>query len=307
MIDEKRLFELKRQYNAIPVPDQLEERIKETMEKTNINNERKPAGRGFRALRASGISIAAAFLIIFGLANASPATALAMQSIPVIGPIAKFLTVRTFEAEENGVSCYIEIPEMSGMQDETAQNNLNAAVNAYVDELMAQYQADADSMGEALAQDPEAFEDSQTAHVSYQTFASVATDNDRVFSVCLTTDLTMAGAQEFLKHFTVDRSTGAVLALSDLFAEGSDYVSALKADVLAQMKARTAADSSLDYFPDELDAELTPDTDFYIDDSGELVLCFGEYAVSPGFMGAQQFTVSRAAIDGIAAGALENR
>ena len=38
---------------------------------------------------------------------------------------------------------------------------------------------------------------------------------------------------------------------------------------------------------------------FYIDKDGRLVVCFDEYDVAPGAMGAQSFTVSREAIAGL--------
>ena len=49
----------------------------------------------------------------------------------------------------------------------------------------------------------------------------------------------------------------------------------------------------------DYDALITRDGAFYIDKDGRLVVCFDEYDVAPGAMGAQSFTVSREAIAGL--------
>ena len=93
---------------------------------------------------------------------------------------------------------------------------------------------------------------------------------------------------------------------ADLFKEGSDYVAAIKKDIFAQMKARMASDANLTYWMEDgaefhvdYDALITRDGAFYIDKDGRLVVCFDEYDVAPGAMGAQSFPVRREAIAGL--------
>ena len=51
--------------------------------------------------------------------------------------------------------------------------------------------------------------------------------------------------------------------------------------------------------PVDYDALITRDGAFYVDPEGRLVICFDEYDVAPGAMGAQSFTISRKAIEGL--------
>ena len=46
----------------------------------------------------------------------------------------------------------------------------------------------------------------------------------------------------------------------------------------------------------DYDALITRDGAFYVDPNGRLIICFDEYDVAPGAMGAQSFTVSHEAI-----------
>ena len=138
--------------------------------------------------------------------------------------------------------------------------------------------------------------------VSYE----VLTDNDRWFALRVNGCQVMASGYEFSRCYNIDKTTGKYVKLADLFKEGSDYVAAIKKDIFAQMKARMASDANLTYWMED-DAEFHVDYDaliirdgaFYIDKDGQLVVCFDEYDVAPGAMGAQSFTVSREAIAGL--------
>ena len=96
-----------------------------------------------------------------------------------------------------------------------------------------------------------------------------------------------------------------LLALSDLFLEGSDYVGAVSADILRQMEEQVAAGEG-DYFipggiwsEEECFQAIDPDQQFYLDENGDLVIVFGEYEVAPGSMGMPRFVIDQEAISDI--------
>ena len=80
------------------------------------------------------------------------------------------------------------------------------------------------------------------------------------------------------------------MTLADLFAAGSDYVSALSAEVLRQMQQRMQEDETAAYFPEELTA-ISPEQNFYWNADGNLVLVFDEYTIAAGFMGMPEFVI----------------
>lgn len=147
---------------------------------------------------------------------------------------------------------------------------------------------------QALAEDPEIFGESMTAHQDLQCEANVVAETDDMFCLDMNATLVMAGATQYQKHFVLDKRSGQVLSLSDLFTEGSDYAALLEAEVKRQMEANAALDPNLSYFPDMV--EIGPSQDFYITAQGQLVLCFSEYDVAPGYMGAQSFDIPTEAI-----------
>ena len=90
----------------------------------------------------------------------------------------------------------------------------------------------------------------------------------------------------------LDKATGEIVTLSDLFRPDADYVSVLSAEVLRQMEEQMAADASLSYLTDEFTA-IDPEQSFYWNADGDLVLVFDEYTVAAGYMGMVEFTIPR--------------
>lgn len=118
-----------------------------------------------------------------------------------------------------------------------------------------------------------------------------------MLSIQFYTTVNMGGSGEYSRCFTLDKTSGTVLKLSDLFTEGSDYVGVVSADILRQMEEQVAAGEA-DYFipggiwPDEeCFKEIDVDQNFYIDEDNKLVILFEEYEVAPGSAGMPQFTI----------------
>ena len=128
--------------------------------------------------------------------------------------------------------------------------------------------------------------EAESNHYSLDLSYQVVTDNDRVFALRFNQALVMASGVESVKIYDVDKATGELLTLDDLFQPGSDYLGVLTENIQEQMRAQMAADSEVYYWVDsEIEdlnfTRLEADTDFYLNDSGELVLVFDEGEVAP--------------------------
>ena len=103
------------------------------------------------------------------------------------------------------------------------------------------------------------------------------------------------GSMEYSRCVTIDKQSGEVLALSDLFDEGYDYIGEISAEVLRQMEFRTENEGASYFIPggiwsdDECFKEISPDQDFYLTSDGLLVIVFEEYTVAPGSEGSPEF------------------
>lgn len=104
------------------------------------------------------------------------------------------------------------------------------------------------------------------------------------------------GDKRCTKVFTIDKTTGDIISLSDLFKNKPEMLTAISDNIKEQMKQQMAADSSVTYFIDsdmpEWDfKELKGDESFYFNEKGELVITFDETEVAPAYMGAVEFTI----------------
>ena len=267
------------------IPEDFDIMLKDTLNKLPEKEARKNGASGRMAGRRILTAAAVAAMLFVLLPNVSPSIAYAMEKLPVIGSVVKVITVRNYTHSDEHNDLNAAQPEI---QEATAgEQQLNADVKAYVDELVQRFNDNA--MDEGY----------YGLDVSYE----VLTDNDRWFALRVNGCQVMASGYEFSRCYNIDKTTGKYVKLADLFKEGSDYVTAIKKDIFAQMKAKMAADSDLTYwmeddeaFSVDYDELITREGAFYVDTDGRLVICFDEYDVAPGFMGAQSFTVSHEAI-----------
>ena len=122
--------------------------------------------------------------------------------------------------------------------------------------------------------------------------------NDGVLlSVRFDATLNVGGSAQYSRCFTLDKRTGQVLALADLFLPGTDYVGVISQEVRRQMEEQMAAGTG-DYFlpggiwsEEEWFREINPDQNFYLDSQNRLVVVFDEYQVAPGSMGMPEFAI----------------
>lgn len=144
-------------------------------------------------------------------------------------------------------------------------------------------------------------------YVASDTGYQVLRDDDNLLSLCFYTTINAGGSGEYSRCFTLDKRTGQVLKLSDLFSESSDYVGAISADILRQMTEQVQAGEG-DYFipggiwsEEECFKSIDADQNFYLDEDNQLVILFDEYEVAPGSMGMPHFVIDNQAISGILA------
>ena len=202
------------------------------------------------------------------------------------GAITRDVAFRTYDDTGGGASAHIGVPSVEGADE------VNHAIEEYTDTIMEQYKKDAAEMGD---------EGHYELNLTYQT----VTDNDEVFALRFDQTLVMASGNESVRIYDVDKATGKILSLSDLFQEGSDYRGRLVENIQSQMKERMAKDESATYWlnseADEWNfTELPENTAFYLNEKGELVVVFNAGDVAPMYMGVCEFTIPSEAIRDIA-------
>ena len=277
-----KLEQLKEAYHTIPVPASARESMMAGIEKAKKEKRRRNV---IQFTKKTGLTAAAALFAITVMANVSPATANAMENIPVIGTIAKVVTFRTFEDTKNNYEAKIDIPQVSIGDQSSAE--VNKSIEEYANQLIGEYEKEVTG---DLAGD---------GHYSVTSTYQVVTDNEKYLSLRINTTVIMASGAEYVKIFTIDKATGQVVTLKDLFRNKADYVKALSDNIKEQMREQMAADDSNMYFlesgedaADDFD-QITGDESFYFNENGDLVIVFDEYTVAPGYMGVVEFTIPK--------------
>lgn len=266
----------KEEYDQIPVPQEARERIEAGIMRARL--EKKRSDR-MKNMKRTGVT-AAALVLTFGIAvNASPVVAQAMDGIPVIGSIARVVTIRNYnESTDNGMMADISVPQIDG------NVAANADMDAYAKELIARYEK------EVVAQLGQ-----EEGHYALESSYEVVSDNDKYVSIRINTVETMASGAEFVKIFTVDKATGQTVSLKD-YLNSPEKLEAVSQNIKDQMATQMAEDEGKIYFTEGEPGGftgLTGDENFYLNEAGELVIVFGEYEVAPGYMGTVSFTIPK--------------
>lgn len=291
------LEQIKQDYQNIKVPESLKQQVETSISqaKSELEREKIPnrLGKGrnaiFRSWFAKGcLAAAAAALLLTFLINVSAPIAYAMEQIPVIGAVVKVVNFRIYWSQDKQMEANIKVPEVrvedeNGKEMAEASQSMNEKIQAYTEEIIAAYEDDVKASGG---------EGVQAVDLDYE----VVTDNEKLFSLQFHQTMTMAGASQSEKIYHIDKKTGNMIILKDLFEDGADYITPISENIKEQMKMQMEQDESKSYnLNSDIEEwnfkEISEDVDFYINNSGKLVLVFDEYEVAPGYMGVVFFEI----------------
>lgn len=279
MKENKELELLKKEYLEAEIPENGVSSMKTSIEKAKKDKKKL---RIHHLLRNIGTAAAAVLLTFIILPNTNASVALAMENLPLIGPLVKVVTFRNYTYQDGHSEAHAEIPLVETEGSSEAAAIINKTVEEYTDMIIKQFEDDKESIGEGY----------QGLDISYE----VITDTEDWFTLKLIILQVQASGYEQVRYYHINKKTDAFVTLKDLFTEGTDYITLLSDNIKEQMRAQSAADDSLIYF---LDSDM-PDTDFksikedqnfYFNEEGSLVITFDEYEVAPGYMGTPEFVI----------------
>lgn len=312
MNEQEQLKQLKEEYENMTIPEAGRERLKAGIDRARMEKKRAEHARR----RSAWTAVAAAAVVMIALPNTNMQIAHAMENIPLLGGFFRLVTVRQYNYSDENHDAEVELAQITYGEDAGEGASVGEVAAApkgtAVGSVEGAGQEDAvanlseDGMKE-INQDMEAtveelirqFEDtlSEEGYHGLHVTQEVVTDNAQYYTVKLSVLETEASGYEHNQFYTITKQTGNVVTLEDLFAEGSDYISAISENIKTQMKEQMAADEGVIYFLDNDDMPefnfqgITEQTNFYFNERGELVIAFDEYEVAPGSMGAPEFVI----------------
>lgn len=270
----KNINDSKKEYMDIKIPENLEDIVKDSIKKVEYKS----------MINKKFIGSAAVLAIVLGI-NISPAFADVVSDIPIVGNIVKLVTVKNYTLKKNNVEADIKVPAIEGLENKQLEENLN---QEFIENGKKIYE-------ELIQEFPSINNQVKYVGSDYK----IKADNDNFLSIEISKEEIQASSYITKKHYTIDKNKQIVLTLPMLFKD-DNYIEEISNDIKAQMVDNMKKDNNLIYFLESDEDEQLTDNfyqikenqDFYINNDGNLVICFDQYEVAPGYMGTLEFVIS---------------
>ncbi|OEH94289.1 DUF3298 and DUF4163 domain-containing protein [Bacillus solimangrovi] len=277
---ERKFEELKKEYQEIPIPDELDFVVKKALKQKT----KKP----IKKILISGLT--AAVLLVVGGINTSPQIANAMSKVPVVGSLIDVLTIREFTIDEDERIANIEVPAVENLEDKTLENSLNSK---YLEEAKQRYDEFNEEWENRQANEAQ----TSIVNSSYE----IKADNDQILSIERVFETTLSSGSSKIekKYDTIDKQNQILITLPLLFKDDR-YIDVITENIKEQMvkQMETNPDQYSYFYEYYLDdpnynpiAEFDLNEKFHINNDGKLVISFDEYEVGPGAMGPVEFVI----------------
>lgn len=278
MVNDEMLKKLKDQYIGVEVPDDEKNKLNEILEYAKIDRKRK---RKKVIITRWMISVAALLLVVI-MPNTNETLASSLKNIPLVGNIFSVITVRKYDEDKNIKINMAKIDSNGDIKNKKTVEKLNNDIKKYTNKIVNQYKVDLGSSG---------FSD---LYMDYK----IVINNDKWFTIAFTINETRASGYEFHRYYNIDKSSGKIVSLKDIFKEKSDYIKIISRIIKRQMKTCKCWLKDVVYFiKDRLFLqdlnETSGNQNYYINNEGNIVIAFDEYEVGPGCTGAPKFVISK--------------
>lgn len=272
----KKLRDLKKQYQNISIPKELDEVVEQAL-KPKKKKQWKP--KWFLTLAA------ATFLLFTISVNTNSAFAKNMANIPIINSIVEVLTFSKLEDHKGNHKASIEIPKITGDSEGIAA--LNAKYAAEGREIYEQYLEFSDEMGNDV-------------YFGVDSGYQVLTDNEQILSFARYVVEMVGSSSTIMNYTTIDKTQQIAITLPSLFKD-ERYIETISSYIVEQMKLEMEQSNGEKVYwvatGKEDDAlfenfeKIQKEQNFYITNEGKLVISFDKYEVAPGFMGIVEFEI----------------
>lgn len=277
-------------------------RLKLKMQQAKQENRRERTKR--TAMR--GLATAASVvLVLFALANTSKTVAMAMQQIPLLGEFVKLITIRDYRYEDNRHAADITVGELV-LEDISGIEDTDALVKAELEKTLAKINAEMLAISENLLDTFEQSVEGEEGPLSTYVKGELLPTTERYVVVRLSCFMAEGSGIEWNYYYTVDMTTGKQIVLAELFAEGTDYITPISENIKEQMRKQMAEDTGKYFDIDEiqeysinLEELIRKRQAFYVNEKGNLVICFDEGEVAAMSMGALEFEVDKEVLKNI--------
>lgn len=286
----KKMSDLRRNYEDVHMTSEQVAVMKSVLEATK--QEKQKASRINRIRKIFATAAAIATFII--LPNTSPVVANAMQSIPVVGKIARIVTFRSYVEETDDLKISVDITSIEMIKTENSE--LEDAVNQEIYNLCEEYKNEAVQRAadyrKAFLETGGTQEEWEAHNIEIMVDYEIKSQTEEYLSFTVFgTENWNSGCNE-TRYYNIDLQEESLITLEDIL--GEDYINVANAGIKAQIQQKSEKNGEV-YFGVEEGGftSISENTKFYMNQSGNPVIVFDKYEIAPGSMGTVEFEIER--------------
>lgn len=277
MGDRYKIDKLKENYNNIKIPARLNDVVNDAINKKSNHK-----------IQTKWLVTAASICAVVGAININPVFADNLEQIPVIGNLVKIVNFSNYQIKDNGYEASIKVPKIEGLDNKELEYKLNKEFEENGKKLYSQYLEEVKGLKES----------NESGHKSAESWYEVKTDNDNILSLVIYEYEAEGSSNTTRRFYNIDKKNQTALTLEGMF-KNDDYINVISENIKQQMAEQMKKDKNKIYWLNDKEARngnfksIKKDQGFYINKSGELVICFDKYEVGPGAMGLVEFTIPK--------------
>lgn len=293
---EKELHLLKREYHNQQMSEEQVEKLRQTIKEAKMPDTDNRINKYMAKIAVTAAALVAAFII---LPNTSGTVAYAMEQIPVIGNLVKVITFRDYEYESERHMAKIEVPEVV-LEEQAANSDVPEVLEHSLEEINVEIQ----SITDEIVTQFETYLEEEKGYQEVIVNSEILTSTEEYFTLKLLCYQGAGSGYQWNYYYTVDLTTGERLVLRDIFVDGANYITPISENIKKQMQEQMDADEMVYYWlNDEIEEwnfkAITEETNFYLNENGDVVIGFDEGEVAPMYMGAVEFEIPAEVLESI--------
>lgn len=277
-----KLDNLKYEYDNTEIPKELDKMINQTIK----NNTERRKKKTFNTLVSSAAVIA---LLVLPL-NLIPSFADNVSEIPIIGSIAKLLTIKTYITKSDNIEFNVNLPAVSDLSNQEYQDKINAIIEKKVNNSLKEASIRADEYKEAYIETGGSEDGFKEKNMQVKVDYTIFSNNDNVLSFLVFSHESLAAAYAEYSYYNIDVKNNTNISLEDLL--GQDYQTIITSSVLKDIEIQKKS-GEIEFF-DEInskDFSVRNDIDFYINSDNKIVVIFNKYEIAPGALGRLEYII----------------
>lgn len=315
----------KKKYDEIPIPGELSDRVMEAIRisglKRQAEDKHSRPNHKKSIFRGSMLTAAAVAVVFVITVNTNTAFAESVSGIPLIGTLARVLTLQSYTLEnEDNVSISVDIPrleiksivykpvtgaeenmdismELPGVEIENADaEELQKAVNSVIHDTCERYMEEAVERAkeykQAFLETGGTEEEWKEHHIEIKIFYEMKSQTGDWLSFIVRGTESWTGAYSEALYCNIDLKSGRLVTLKQVL--GDDYITISDESIRAQMEAKEKEIGITFFSPEEGGfTGITENTPFYMNGDGNPVIVFKKYEIAPGAAGELEFEIKK--------------